>query len=160
LVIGGRFVILPALALLAGSCVESGNYGWDLGRWQPPLSAEAQVEAFRGVHEGRIGLVCRKGGAPTLFVETWRPLVPEGAGSVATMTYRVGEAEFTAAGMLDAHRFEVEARAADDVLMQVAAADEVEVLVPVNGGGVYPITFDVSELAQARDWVRAECQQL
>jgi hypothetical protein len=157
-VFGGRVFVLLGLALAAASCVESGNYGWDLGQWEPPLVAAPEVEAFRGVHEGRIGLRCRKGGEPVMFVETWRPLVPAGAPGAATMTYRVDGAEHSAPGRLGPRGFEFAAHPA--LLRRLAEASHLEALVPVHGGGVYPVTFDIGDFARAHEWVRGECAKL
>ncbi|HYD24448.1 MAG TPA: hypothetical protein VEB68_06605 [Croceibacterium sp.] len=147
-------------ALVAAGCVDSGNRGWDLGRWSPPLVAQAHVEAFRGVHEGRIGLRCMAGGTPTVFVETWRPVTAGGAAVAASMTYRIGGEEHSAPGRLGPHAFELPAEATPELLRQLEQASRIEVLVPLDGGGVYPVTFDVSDFAHAHDWVRDECRQL
>ncbi len=154
---GGRAFLVLGLALVAGSCVESGNHGWDLGRWDPPLVRESEVEAFRGVHEGRIGLRCRRGGAVTVFVETWRPLVPAGRVRAASLTYRLDGTEHSAPGLLAPKRFEFNGDATPKLLRQLAGASSMEALIPVEGGGVYPVTFDVTDFSTAHDWVRGEC---
>lgn len=145
------------LALAAGSCVDSGNRGWDLGHWSPPLVESEQVEAYRGVHEGRIGVSCIRGGEPRLFIETWRPLTAEEPSEV-TMSYRLDGREHAVAGQLSRSRFVAPASA--DLIAELSQGSSLEALIPVDGGGVYPVTFDVGDFTHALEWVRTECAQL
>ena len=155
-----RRAVCLAAALLSAGCVESGNYRWDFGRWEPPLVSAEVVEAYRGVHGGRIGLFGTAGGIPRLFVETWRPLVPAGPAQRAAMTYRVDGREHTVPGTLEPRRFAVLDEAMPELLRQLAEPGKLEALVPVAGGGVYPIAFDVSDFSAGHDWVRDECRDL
>jgi hypothetical protein len=140
--------------------VNSGNYGWDLGRWDPPLVAEPQVEAFRGVAEGRIMLACTRGRPIRVIIETWRPLVPAGPARPATLTYRIDGVERSAPGLLGPNRFAFAGDATPALLAELARGSDLEALVPVHGGGVYPVTFDISDLAAAQQWVGRECADL
>jgi hypothetical protein len=156
----GRINALLILAFAATGCVESGNYGWDLGRWEPPLVAEPEVEAFRGVHEGRIGLRCVRGGEPSLFIETWRPLLADSPAREATLTYRIEGVGHSTRGRLGPKRFDFDAASTPALLEQLTNASHLEALIPVDGGRVYPVTFNVSDFAQAHAWVRGECREL
>lgn len=151
---------LAGPALLAAGCVDSGNRGWDLGRWHPPLVGEPQVEAYRGVHEGRIGVACVRGGEPTVFIETWRALSPEGPPKPTTLTYRIDGVERSAPGMLGRSRFAFPGDATPVLIEQLAQGARLEALLPIHGGGVYPVTFEIGNFATAHRWVRDECAQL
>ena len=151
---GRKALWLAGPLLLAASCVDSGNRGWDLGRWDPPLVSEPQVEAYRGVHEGRIGIACVRGGEPAVFIETWRALVPAGPPTPAALTYRIDGTERSAAGLLGPSRFEFSSGATPALLEQFAQGARLEALLPVHGGGVYPVTFDIDDFASAHRWVR------
>ena len=151
-----------AAALLAG-CVDSGNRGWDLNRWDDPAGGAPFVEAYRGVHAGRIVFRCARGGAPELVIEAWRPLASPAEGAAPRrMAYRADGREGSAVGIVEGNRirFPLAAPGSAPLAADLAKADDLEALLPLSGGAVFPVGFDISDSSHALKWVEAECRDL
>ena len=153
--------------LAVGGCIDSGNRGWDLGS-EPDLAGGASMEqAWRGVHEGRIGFRCR-GGQVLLFVETWHPLdVPAGRRIPAKLVYRfdvgaesLGEIE----GLATSRGIEIPApqvgEGAPNSLMRGLTDHADELVVNLKGvRHLISIKFDVEDAAHAHNHAKRGCGQ-
>ena len=70
--------MILASCLGLSACIQSANEGWDFGGEPGEEGEPLMVQAWRGVHGGRIGFRCRAQQV-LLFVESWHPLpVPAG----------------------------------------------------------------------------------
>jgi hypothetical protein len=161
-----RAALLLATCLAAGGCIDSGNRGWDLGPEPDPAGGVPMEQAWRGVHEGRIGFRCR-GGEVLLFVETWHPLgVPPGQRVPMELGYRFDVAKgslATVPGVATARGIEVPAPrvgegAANPLLQGLGkGADELLITLRGKGHGIN-ILFDVEDAAHAHDHVQGTCR--
>ena len=160
-----KWLAAAACLVLAG-CVESANRGWDFGAEPDPGGGPPMQQAWRGVHEGRIGFRCRDGQV-MLFVETWHPLdVPEGELRPMEMGYRFdvgGETSSSVQGLATRRGIEIPAvrvgeGAADDLLRGLRD-DADELAVTLDGAThLISIVFDVENAAHAHRHAQEGCQ--
>ena len=155
-----------AIGLLAlAGCINSGNHGWDLGAEPDPEGGPAMQQAWRGVHEGRIGFRCRAGKV-VLFVETWHPLpVPPGRTQPMQLSYRFdvsGEQQDGVDGVGTWRGIEVPAPrvgpGAPNALLRGLTDDADDLLVTLKGANhLITAKFDIGRAAHAHDHVSGVC---
>ena len=156
---------LAAACLALAGCIDSGNRGWDFGAEPDPAGGPPLQQAWRGVHEGRIGFRCREGRV-LLFVETWHPLdVPPGERRPMDLGYRFdvgGEQLGTVRGIANARGIEVPAdqvgeQAADPLLRGLT--DNADELFVSLDGAVHGINirFDISDAGHAHAHAQGGC---
>ena len=161
---GARGLLLTGL-FAVGGCVEGVNRGWDFGGEPDPAGGPRMQQAWRGVHEGRIGFRCREGQI-VLFVETWHPLkVPPGQRVPMELGYQfdvAGGQRETIRGMATSRGIEVPAEqvgdGASNTLLRGLRDDADELLVTLDGAahGI-SILFDIEDAAHAHRHVRDGC---
>lgn len=157
--------MLLTYCFAAAGCIDSGNRGWDLGS-EPDLAGGASMEqAWRGVHEGRIGFRCRDGQV-LLFVETWHPLkVPVGQRLAAKLDYRFeapGESLGEVGGLATFRGIEIPApqvgEGASSTLLRGLTDDADDLFVNLAGvRHLISIRFDVEDAAYAHKNVSEGC---
>ena len=158
--------ILPILCFAVAGCIDSGNQGWDFGAEPDPAGGPSSQQAWRGVHEGRIGFRCRDGRV-SLFVETWHPLdVPPGQTLPRKLTYRFdagGENLGSVEGTATSRGIEIPAdrvgEGAPNALLRGLTDSADELVVSLAGAGhLINIKFDVSDAAHAHRHAAGGCQ--
>ena len=158
-----RRLLLIAQLALAG-CIGSGNHGWDYGSEPDPAGGPSIQQAWRGVHEGRIGFRCREGRV-LLFVETWHPLdVPPGQRLLMQLGYRfeaAGPSGDSVTGLATRRGIEIPAArigegAPNPLLRRLADADEL--FVSLDGAGhLISIRFDIEDAQHAFAHAQGGC---
>lgn len=125
------------------------------------------VQAWRGVHEGRVGFRCRDGQV-LLFVETWHPLkVPVGQRVAAKLDCRFETADESLGqveGLATSHGIEISApkvgEGASSILLRGLADDADDLFVNLAGvRHLISIRFDVEDAAHAHELVSEGCGQ-
>lgn len=158
-----RSLLLASLAL--AGCIDSGNKGWDFGGEPDPAGGPVMEQAWRGVHEGRVGFRCRNGQI-LFFVETWHPLpVPAGERRPMTLSYsfEVGSGERQSIqGVATTRGIEIPAatsgEGAPNSLLRGLDDDADELLVILDGAKhLISILFDVDDAGHAHRHVQGGC---
>lgn len=147
--------------LLLGGCIDSGNKGWDFDAGSDPSGAW-RVQAWRGVHEGRLGFRCGPDGETKLFVETWDRLRPSAGPLVMQYAFTLDAARRPLAALPAGLGIEAPAPAlgegaATPFLRELAMADALHVVLP-GADHLVTASFDVSDAAHAHQWVTGECR--
>ncbi|MDB5695094.1 MAG: hypothetical protein JWN21_637 [Sphingomonas bacterium] len=156
---------LLCACLAIGACINSGNQGWDFGGEPDPAGGPAMQQAWRGVHEGRLGFRCRDGRV-VLFVETWHPLkVPAGRAAPMQLGYRFeagGDQLGSVEGVASTRGIEIPAptvgERAPNALLRGLTDGADDLFVTLTGAGhLVTIRFDIGHAAHAHRHVQSAC---